>query len=294
MKLLHYPETIKGASIALGNFDGLHAGHMAVLEKIKNRKPWGVLVFDRHTQELTEKKAPKLILDRQNMLKILESIGADFVYEMPFDNTVMKLTPGEFAGRLAEIGAERVAVGFDYHFGMNKSGDAKLLKQLGEELGFECEIAEAAYIEGILVKSTAVREYVLNGDIKTANALLGREYSVSGKVVHGLGNGKRLGFPTANIDYSNELILPPDGVYSGYAVLRDIKYPAVINIGNNPTFDAQRRTLEVHIPGIDEDMYGSSLEAYFTDRIRGEIKFGDIKELIAQIESDVKAVLSDE
>lgn len=273
-----------GTTLCLGYFDGVHIAHRTLFEKAKARGKWGVLLFDRNV------KGTPLLTTQYEKVRLIDECGADFVIIAEFSEKFKNRTPFEFAEFLKNtLKVSGVVAGYDYRFGKMASGDAKILKKLSCDLNFSAEIAEAECKDGKPIKSTKIREYIKNGDMIEANKLLGYNYIVSGRVEKGLGNGRKIGFPTANIEYDPEKLLPQDGVYHGQVLGKD----AVINIGKNPTFDAKRRTIEAHLIDFDGDLYGEMIEVSFLKKTRNDIKFASEEELKKQIEDDVRNVKED-
>lgn len=272
------------AALCLGYFDGVHIAHRSLFEKAKAKGRWGVLLFDRNV------KGIPLLTTQYEKVSLIERSGADFVIIAEFSENFKNRSPYEFAEFLKNtLKVSGVVAGYDYRFGKSASGDAKILKKLSCDLGFSAEIVEAECEDGEPVKSTKIREYIKNGEMTEANKLLGYNYIVSGRVEKGLGNGRKIGFPTANIGYDPEKLLPQDGVYHGRVLGKD----AVINIGKNPTFDAKRRTIEAHLIDYDGDIYGKMVEVSFLKKTRDDIKFATEEELKKQIEEDVRSVKED-
>lgn len=270
---------IQGSAICLGDFDGVHRGHMRLFELAKACGKWGVLLLIRRNSR------SGVLTTLAEKLEIIEQCGADYVITADFSDTFAAKSPAEFARLLSDTMKIGTAViGYDYRFGRGAAGNAALLTQLlSQKAGVI--VADAVTDNSEPIKSTAIRSLVKNGDMSAAARLCGRFYRVRGKIVHGKQNGRKIGFPTANFDISPEKILPSDGVYYGKINGRD----AVINIGKNPTFNAGKRTFEVHIPDFDGDLYGSVLTAEIIRKIRGEISFKSVDELKKQIENDICA-----
>lgn len=270
---------IQGSAICLGDFDGVHRGHMRLFESAKACGKWGVLLLIRRNIH------GSVLTTLAEKLEIIEQCGADYVIAADFSDTFAAKSPEEFAQLLSDTMKIGTAViGYDYRFGRGAAGDAALLTQLLSQKA--CVIVADAVTDGDEpIKSTAIRTLVRDGDMSDAARLCGRFYHVRGKIVHGKQNGRKMGFPTANFDISPEKILPPDGVYSGKINNLD----AVMNIGKNPTFNGEKRTFEVHIPDFHGDLYGKVLTAEIVRKIRGEISFKNIDELKKQIENDICA-----
>lgn len=278
--------------IALGNFDGLHTAHMAIIEKCRRYAEEhdcksGVLLFSEHTRSVTS-GAVRIITTEKQKLEILRSVGIDFVYIRDFDDEFMRLSPEQFVDRLtAVLHPAAVCVGYDYRFGHKAAGDVTLLRELGAAHGFETIVTDEIDLDGSAVKSTRIRELIADGEVEKAAKLLGRPVRIEGEVEKGLQNGRKMGIPTANIRYDPDSVLPADGVYAGYTYVDGKRYKSVINVGSNPTFGAKRITVESHILGFDEDIYGREIAADFIKRLRSDIKFADVSELIDQIKSDI-------
>lgn len=274
-------DDISGTCICLGDFDGVHIGHRALFEAAKKHGKWGALIFDRNI------KGGYLLTTLAEKLRRLEAAGADYVVIATFCEKFSQRTPEEFVKFLKNtLCVDAVVAGYDYRFGHKAAGDTvELLRLCGEQV-IEVEIIEPVTFENEPVKSTKIRELIRCGDIERANRLLGYNYSVFGEVIKGLQNGIKMGFPTANVSYDCDKLLPPDGVYYGSTEGNR----AVINIGKNPTFNAEERTLEAHIIDYYGDLYGSIITVEFIEKIRDDIKFDDINELIKKIQKDVEYV----
>lgn len=284
-----------GTAVVLGDFDGLHAAHTAI---IKNGTEYakryglksGVMLFEENTKSVLENINVELITENEEKIRLLEDMGLDFAYIVRFDREFMRKTPEEFIRYLSDkLRAKAVFAGYDYKFGHMAAGNADTLSKLSKEYGMEAVILPEMKIGGKTVSSTYIRSLIKSGKMEEAAEFLGREFSICGKVEKGLQNGRKMGFPTANISYSPKIVLPCIGVYAGFTYVRGKKYRSVINVGNNPTFGAERITVESHILDFDCDIYGEYVRVSFAKRIRGDIKFKNMKELTEQIEKDVKA-----
>ncbi len=266
-------------AICLGGFDGIHKGHKSLFDVAKSYGKWGVLLFDRNI------KGNENLTTQSEKIKLIEEYGADYVVIAEFSEKFSKRSPEEFVDFLENIlKVSYIVCGYDYRFGYMAKGDAKALKEL-------CKKAEVTALEPVEfnekpIKSTHIRSLIKKGDIMCANELLGYNYTVSGIVEKGFGNGRKMGFPTANIAYPEEKLLPQDGVYYG----KMLGMNALINVGKNPTFAAKKRTVEVHIPGFSKDIYGEFVKVEFFEKIRDDIKFDSIENLIMQINKDIDYV----
>lgn len=285
-----FPRTV----IALGNFDGLHLAHMAIIKRCHdyaraNDLKCGVLLFNEHTKRTIKNRNVPVITQENQKLDLLSNADIDFVYMRDFDKAFMQLTPEQFVRRLIDIlHCEAVCVGYDYRFGYKAQGDVTLLKKLCDENGITAIVTDEIDHDGVAIKSTAIRDFIKAGSVRHAASMLGRPFAIEGMVVKGLQNGRKLGFPTANISYKSNTLLPHNGVYAGYTYVKGNKYKSVINVGNNPTFNADKITIESYIPGFNGDLYNEVARVEFVKRLRGDKKFDSIDELKAQIERDAE------
>lgn len=279
-------------AVALGNFDGLHKAHMTIIEKCctyakENDLKSGILLFGQHTLNIINDKRVKLITHERKKLSILEKAGMDFAYICDFDKAFMRLSAEKFVLMLINrLNIAAVCVGYDYRFGYKAQGDVRTLRELGEKYGFEVIVTDEIDHNGVAVKSTAIRHFIADGSVQHAASMLGRPFEIEGKVVKGLQNGRKMGLPTANVEYGDDMIIPQNGVYMGYTYVDGEKYKSVINVGNNPTFNADKITIESHILDFNRDIYGKTITVSFIKRLRGEKRFENTDELKKQIEYD--------
>ncbi|MCX5906243.1 MAG: riboflavin biosynthesis protein RibF [Deltaproteobacteria bacterium] len=217
--------------------------------------------------------------------------GIDVAILASFSRDYARQTPEEFVRSTLydQIQIRHLFVGHDFTFGKNREGDIELLKNLGRKFGFNVEVVEAVRMEGKVVSSTLIRDYIQKGEMAEAAKLLGRHYQMGGKVIHGHGRGsKKLGFPTANLKPEGEgILIPKSGIYAVWSTLGGKRYSSVANLGWNPTFQDQKFSIEVHIMNFDEDLYGQAVQVEFVERLRDEVTFSGPEELIAQIKKDV-------
>lgn len=294
MKIYHSNEKIEylNPAVALGNFDGLHTAHQKIIKACKNvGDTVGVMLFDCNTNSKF-KKDFKILTSTKEKIEILESLGVDFVYVVNFDDEFMNKLSEEFAKFLSSIGVFGVSVGYDFRCGAGAKSDATEFSKELSKFGIKTQITESVTNSGEEVKSSLIREYVKSGNIKRANELMGRCYTLSGAVAHGERLGHKLGFPTANVNVENEKLLPGDSVYFGYCKIGKDRKKAVINIGKNPTFSAETRTVEVHIIDFYGDLYGENITVEFVEKIRDEIKFENACALSAQLKKDKEYAIS--
>ena len=289
MEIIKNPIKVTDCALALGNFDGVHRAHTKIIKNCvkyarENNLKSGVLLFENHTDTLLKESKIKLLTTLNEKLDEIEKTGIHFVFLLEFNEELMKTSPENFFEFLINtLRAKALFAGYDYSFGHMATGDASLLCRLGNESGIKVLVCKKIDIENSPVSSTKIRELIKSGDIKKANLHLGRCYSLFGKVVWGKQNGRLLGFPTANIDYDKNKLIPGDGVYFGYTIIDDKKFKSLINIGKNPTFNAEKRTVETHIIGFCGELYESFIKIEFEDKIRDEIKFNSTEELKEQI-----------
>ena len=264
-------------AVAVGTFDGVHKGHLRVIEAARSAGlRTGVVTFDPHPRKVLGGEV-ELLATLQRRLELFEAAGVEDVLALRFDAELAALSAEEFAERMLRgIGAETVAAGETFHFGRGREGDLALL----ERLGFD--VRRVPLVEN--VSSSRVRQLVNAGETEHAATLLGRPPEVEGIVVRGDGRGRELGFPTANLDVPEGLLVPPDGVYAGWTLGRR----AAVSIGTNPHFDGVERRVEAHLLDFDGDLYGDRLIVELWSPIREQRRFDSLEELIAAIDDDVE------
>lgn len=284
--------------LAIGNFDGVHLGHQAILaETIKRAKlndgSAVLLTFEPHPRRyLLPEETFKLLNTFQIKMRIIESLGIDVAYTTEFNKAFAELSPEDFAKKFLyeKIGCKEVVVGKNFRFGKDRAGTLDDLIVYGEALGFKVISPEPIKVEGLVVSSSEVRKQLMEGNVALAAKMLGRYYVVEGKVIHGDGMGAAMGFPTANLRLPNELI-PKAGIYAARAdFLKTDGYgtkDCVVYIGSKPTFDKKVLSLEVHIFDFEKDLYEKRLRVTLIDWVRGDERFENKADLSAQIQKDV-------
>jgi riboflavin kinase / FMN adenylyltransferase len=285
------------AAVTIGVFDGVHVGHRMLLGVLKSEaaRLGGlavVLTFDAHPAELlAPDRAPLYITTQEQKVQLLKEAGADLVVVSTFDRDMADLTPEEFVDHIIveHLKGGSVVVGSNFRFGHRRAGDVDVLRQLGEDRGFRVISAEPAMIHGSPVSSTRVRHALERGDVALAADLLGRPFTMLGRVVMGLGLGRKLGYPTANIEVASRQLVPHDGVYAVKAAFDGTVMPGVCSIGTRPTIGITERTIEVLIDGFEGDIYDAELATTFHARLRDQIKFESLEKLTEQIALDVQA-----
>jgi riboflavin kinase/FMN adenylyltransferase len=281
--------------VTIGNFDGLHRGHRAILDKVLSRaRTTGgsslLGTFDPHPLRiLAPERAPLMITTRSQKLALLEAAGLEFVLILPFTAELAAVTAEIFVKEViaAGLGAREVYVGANFNFGRGRAGNADLLVRLCGDLGLRAaKVPEVRYL-GSPISSSRIRRAILAGEVELARELLGRPFAIAGTVIHGEGRGAGLGFPTANIRQDNELV-PQDGVYVTEAVVDGAAFPSVTNIGSRPTFEGARFAIETYVLDSPGTIYDRPLEVRFLARLRQELKFESPQALVEQVRRDVE------
>lgn len=287
--------------VAIGKFDGVHAGHRAVIRRLREKAAETgersvAVTFDRNPLAvLRPDRCPENVVTVERKLELLGELELDATLLLTFDEELASRTAEDFVADIL-VGALHVStvlVGQDFRFGRGGAGTPALLRELGPIHGFAVEVVDDVFLDGSdrRVSSTWIRELLMDGDVTTAALVLGRNVDVRGEVVHGLKRGRELGFPTANLSASVDSFVPADGVYAGW--LHDhatgIRHPAAISVGTNPTFDdVLERQVEAHVLGETElDLYGHDVTVEFVSRLRGMVAFEGIEKLMSQMAADV-------
>lgn len=289
-------------TLTVGTFDGVHAGHRVLVNTVVqiSRKEGGrsvIVTFDPHPREIINPGVAgiKLLSSLNERKELLSDMGVDEMIVIPFDRDFSLLTSGQFVRNIIweQIGVSNFVIGYDHHFGRDRSGTISTVKKMGLELGFKSHVVSKQEVGDKTVSSTAIRKAIQeDGDMKQAARFLERYYILNGNVVHGDKRGREIGFPTANLQPDNSAkIIPREGVYAVWVRVNRKFYPGMMNIGRKPTFDGKVTTLEVHIITFNEDIYGKDLQIQFVSRIRDEKKFESLDLLKMQLNSDRENVL---
>jgi riboflavin kinase / FMN adenylyltransferase len=285
----------KESIVTIGVFDGVHMGHRHLLAELlkqarQKQMLTGVVTFQQHPEDLLSgsKKLP-FLTDIETRIKLLKEAGVDYVVPLTFDASLAKLDACSFTGLLQKFLKMRgLVVGPDFALGKAREGDIETLNKIGRDNGFSVTIVSPLVQNGEVVSSTAIRKALADGDMEKYDRLTGHPFTLHGRVVTGAGRGGEIGFPTANLDIRQGQAIPPDGVYAGVAHINSNNYQAMNNIGRNPTFGKNERTVESFLLDYSGDLYGRELSVEFVARLRDEIKFKSIEELKKQIAEDVK------
>lgn len=290
----NFKKSMARSVVTLGNFDGVHLGHQRLLRELKQQgealqAATVVVVFEPQPKEYFAKcqLVPRLMRLSEKYLA-LKNLNIDYLYCLRFNDFLAGLSATEFVEKilLQQLAMRAVIVGYDFRFGAARGGDFNLLRQLGQLKNFTAIEVPPVYIENEVVSSTRVREALNQGNMSLVGALLGRSFSLWGKVTYGEQRGRDLGFPTANINLHRQLV-PVNGVFIVRAKLAGKIYNGVANVGMRPTFDGQRVLLEVHLFDFNQMIYGCTMEVEFLHKLREERRFESFAELLAQIKKDV-------
>lgn len=285
-------EADKGASVAMGNFDGVHLGHRAVIDLARTDRPLGIITFEPHPRQFfTPAAAPFRLMSAESRANRLAKIGVERLYELPFDANLAGLSAQDFVDRVLHegLGVAHVVVGRDFRFGRGRLGDVDLLSELAAAHGIAVTVADLVGLDGAEISSTAIRAALTEGDPRRASAMLGHWHRIEGEVIHGEKRGRQLGYPTANMSVAG-LHLPKLGVY---AVKVDVltgpdagSYMGAASLGVRPMFGENLPNLETFIMDFKGDLYGQHLSIAFIDYLRPEMRFDGLEALIAQMDAD--------
>lgn len=279
--------------ITIGVFDGVHRGHAYLLQRLSQRaRPDflpAALTFSNHPVSVLQPgRAVSFLTTPEQKARLLAEQGIGLVVSLEFTPALAQLTAREFVELLvAELRMKGLVIGPDFALGRRREGNAAFLRELGRELGFWVETLQPLLLDGTLVKSRAIRQAITAGEVAAAARLLGRDYSLVGRVAAGDRRGRELGFPTANLDIAPEMALPGDGIYAAWAIVDGVPRPAAASIGVRPTFGLTERLVEVYILDFAGDLYGQELETRFVAKLRNQETFPNLESLVAQINRDV-------
>lgn len=296
--LSNIPDGFKGGAIAIGVFDGVHCGHQAIFRRLLEVAHSAgvnpiVFTFDRHPAELlAPEMAPLYITTMDQRMELIAAAGIERIVVAEFNPELACLTPHAFLSDIisSRFAARHVVVGSNFRFGKDRRGDVGYLVSSAAELGFEVHVVSPVIVNGAPVSSTRVRLVVSMGDVEEAHKLLGRRFTLRGKVVAGDRIGRTIGFPTANIQTEPRQLVPASGVYVVQTRIDGSDYTGLCYIGKRPTFGGSRETVEVHVMGYSGDLYGSFLDVAFLRRLRGEMVFESPEKLAQQIRMDMERV----
>ncbi|MBN1547103.1 MAG: bifunctional riboflavin kinase/FAD synthetase [Syntrophaceae bacterium] len=283
------------AYVTIGNFDGVHVGHRYIFNQIidEARRVGSkavVITFDPHPKMILhpDRRPFYLIATLEEKMALLAEIGIDGVFLIPFSLEYAQTTAQSFICDVLweRLRIKKVFIGHDYTFGRGKEGKKQLLEDFGRKLGFDVAVIDAVKVGETIISSTLIRNLILEGRVREAADFLGRPYNLKGHVVKGYRRGKDLGYPTANLT-PEKVLVPRTGVYAAIVLRRHTRHAAVLNIGYNPTFGNNELTIEIHLLNFTGEIYGETLQVYFVERLRDEVRFASPEELVRQIQRDV-------
>ena len=279
--------------IALGNFDGVHKGHMELINRaVKNAKKLNIksslLLFNEHTDNLVKVGKKDIITTNQTKFEIIEDLGVDIIYLINFTREFMSYTPIMFLKDFLSdnLKIKGIVVGYDYTYGYKKSGDVDFLNK-NKYLFKSVDVIDQISSHGVKISSTLIRSLIEEGKLKEVNELLSRPYKLIGEIIHAKGLGKKMGYPTANLKLIDNFVIPRYGVYDTDIIINGERFRASTNIGTNPTVEHDGIKIEAHILDFNRDIYGEIVELELLDFVRPELKFDSIEELFEQIAKDV-------
>lgn len=290
-------DTIKESVVTIGNFDGIHKGHQVLIEKAteyakKNNVISTVFTFNNHPVNYFKPNSIKNIITNNDKIKILKTMGVDYIINIPFDEYMTKISGYDFVKDILidKLGVKKIIVGHDFTFARNKEGNIALLKELSKKYGFLLEIVNPVKIDDIRISSSYIRKLILDGKVEDARKYLGRNYKLSGEVIHSKKLGRTIGFPTANISIDENIIIPKVGIYATKVYVNGTIYYGATNVGYNPTVNGKKLSIETNILEFNDDIYGKIITIEFLERIRDEKKFNGIEELKEQLQKDTKYI----
>lgn len=281
-------------NITIGNFDGVHLGHQDFLKSIINEaeeinRKVLVITFVPHPAFVLRAEPHFLINTYSERRELLKKLGVDYLLELNFTRDFSTLKPEEFLRQFVFVNKKikKIFLGHDFHFGANKTGNFELAKVESSKNGVELLMYSEYKVDSSSVSSTIVRNQIQEGRVEVAANMLGRNFFISGRVIKGQGRGRQIGFPTANLGYDKDIILPAKGVYVTNTILNGMLYESITNVGVNPTFNTGYDIhVETHLLDFSRDIYGDEIRVIFVKKIRDEKKFSSVNELVKQIEED--------
>jgi len=287
-------EGISGTVIALGNFDGVHAGHQELIARTVKEAGAAnlmsaVFTFSNHPKNvLSRSKRVKSILYPDEKAAIIERLGVDYMFNIPFDSEIQHMEPVEFISKLLikKLLMREACCGFNYRFGIKASGNIETLMKESIKKHFGIHVIEPVRIDGQVVSSSLIRKLIERGDVEACKRFMGRHYTMGGEVIVGNRLGKSIGFPTSNIIVDDSMVSPANGVYITNCVFKGKRYQSVTNVGVKPTTGVFEKNVETHIFDFDKEIYGKTIRIEFLKKTRDEKKFDSIEELTKQIARD--------
>jgi riboflavin kinase/FMN adenylyltransferase len=282
--------SLQKAWLTIGVFDGVHRGHQEIIRRLTAGSPAIVLTFDPHPANVLGGQDIKCLTTADERAEQLSALGVDAVITEPFTRDLAAVSAFDFMSRLTNrLGLERLLIGYDFALGKGREGNAARLTEIGRELRYTVEVVPAVGDESGVISSTEIRKLISRGDVAASADLLGHPYQLGGPVIHGDHRGRRIGFPTTNIEYPAQKALPANGIYACWARLGSERFAAAVNIGLRPTVrdDQKVPNLEAYLLDFDREIHGATLQLDFVERLRDELKFPSLDALIEQMHKDV-------
>lgn len=283
--------------VTIGNFDGVHKGHQTLIKKAikyanENNLKSVVFTFSNHPVNYFKPGYVKNIISNEEKRSIIERMGVDVYISIPFDSSMTEISARDYAKKILKekLHAKKMVIGHDFSFARKREGNPEILKQFGKEMGFEVEVVTPVLLDGKRISSTDIRKLISEGRVQDAEHLLGRYFAVEGTVIKGRQIGRTIGFPTANIEYDNTMIIPEIGIYATLAVIEGQIYCGATSIGTNPTVNGKCLSIETYILDFDKSIYGEKMRIEFVEKMREEIKFDSKEALKEQLVKDTNYV----
>lgn len=290
-------KNISNSVVTIGNFDGIHNGHRVLIENTVNYAKKHdiksiVFTFSNHPINYFKPNSIKNILTNDEKLNLFKNMGVDIVLNIKFDDYMTNIEPYFFVRDILykKLNAKKIIIGYDFRFGKNKQGSPNTLLDLSKEFGFLVDVVDEIEIDKKRISSTYIRTLIEDGRVDEIKKYLGRNYFLSGEVIHARKLGRTIGFPTANIKIQEDILIPKRGIYASKVYIDESIYFGATNIGYNPTVSGDKLSIETHILNFNEDIYGKVIKVEFIERIRDEKKFDSIDELKEQLKKDTSYV----
>lgn len=301
MKTLNFfdvkPQQIKNPIVTMGFFDGVHMGHQQLIERVVHHadalegEPT-VVTFIEHPLKTITGSPPPTITSLRKRLQLFARFGITHTLLIEFNQDVAQIDPQEFVEKflVTALQIRGIVIGGNFRFGYKGAGTPELLEKMSAKHSFFVDVQSHRQWSGNIVSSTKIRKAIKHGDCRSAHEMLSRPFSLCGTVIEGQKRGRELGFPTANLQLEHTLV-PGDGVYIGVVDIKEQRYPCLISVGTNPTFDGQKTSTEVYIEGFSGDLYHQDIEVLVLDKIRDQIKFNDVDELVVRMNKDKEVLM---
>ncbi len=282
--------------ITIGTFDGVHKGHKIVIDQLKNNLNLTPLVitFNKSPKEIINKDPIQSIYEIRTKKKLIENLGVKEIISIDFDDSIKNLKADEFISLLKKyLKLKVLVIGEDTTIGKDKIGKKNGLSDLLLKFNVNLKLIEVKESNKKKISSSEIKKQIFNGNLKEVNENLQNKYFMEGDVIEGKKLGRKLGYPTANLNFSKEIVIPKDGIYKTISVLEDESFSSITSIGNNPTFNEELKTIETYIIDFNQNIYNKKLKIIFIDFIREQIKFDNEQDLVSQMNKDLKKIMKD-